>query len=485
MTMNKRKAKIVATIGPACDTEEKLRDVLIAGVDVVRLNFSHGTHEDHHRRIGLVRKISEDIHKPISILQDLQGPKMRVGNLPEQGIELKKDEIVLLTARASMPPAGIDHVIPMEVPELARSVREGSRVLLDDGRLELIVKSSKTDSVEAVVSLGGKLTSHKGVNLPGSEITIPGFTEKDREDLEFGLKEEVDYVAISFVRSANDIKIVRQAISDINPARIDTRLIAKLERPEAIADLDAILNVADGVMVARGDLGVETSPQLVPIMQKLIIEAANKKSRQVITATQMLESMIQNPRPTRAEASDVANAIFDGSDAVMLSGETASGAYPVEAVRMMDSIIQEAEAHDAEWGHCHPTPDPLSLHDDSYSLARAAKELAQDTDVSCIAVFTRGGHTARVMSKTRPHVPVLAFTPDKRTYQRLGLYWGITPFLVPFASTVESMIKTVEDAIIESSLMKVGQQVILISGFPVGEMRPPNFVLLHTLGANK
>lgn len=483
--MIKRKAKIVATIGPACDSEAKLREVILAGVDVVRLNFSHGTHEEHHRRIVLVRQISQEINKPISILQDLQGPKMRVGWLPENGIDLVVGNVVLLTASTMPPPAGIDHVIPMEVPELARSVHTGNRVLLDDGRLELQVTTIKADSVEAIVKLGGKLTSHKGVNLPGVDILIPGFTEKDREDLVFGLQEEVDYVAISFVRSAADMIIVREAIADINPDRTDTRLIAKLERPEAIADLDAILDVSDGVMVARGDLGVETSPQTVPIMQKLIIAAANKKSRQVITATQMLESMIQNPRPTRAEASDVANAIFDGSDAVMLSGETASGAYPVEAVCMMDAIIQEAEAHDAEWGHCHITPDPLNSHDDSYSLARAAKELAQDTDVSCIAVFTRGGHTARVMSKTRPEVPVLAFTPDKRTYQRLGLYWGITPFLVPFASTVESMIKTVEDAIIESSLMKAGQQVILISGFPVGEMRPPNFVLLHTLGGNK
>lgn len=480
-----RKVKIVATVGPACDTEEKLRALLLAGVDVVRLNFSHGTHEDHHRRLAFIRKISAEINKPISILQDLQGPKMRVGWLPKEGIELQAGQIVLLTGKAIEPPAGVEHVIPMEVPELVRSVHKDSRVLLDDGRLELQVLSVEADTVKAAVKLGGRLTSHKGVNLPGADILIPGFTEKDKEDLAFGLQEEVDYVAISFVRSASDIVVVRKAISENNPARADTRLIAKLERPEAIAELDAILDVSDGVMVARGDLGVETSPQIVPIMQKMIIEQANKKSRQVITATQMLESMMQNPRPTRAEASDVANAVFDGTDAVMLSGETASGAYPVEAVRMMDSIIQEAEAHNTEWGHCNPIPDPINLNDDSYSLARAARELAQDTDVACIAVFTRGGHTARIMSKVRPIVPVLAFTPDQRTYQRLGLYWGITPFLVPFVSTVESMIETVENAIIESSFLRTGQQVIMISGFPVGQQQPPNFVLLHTLGGKK
>jgi len=479
--MNSRKAKIVATVGPATDDENKLRELILAGVDVVRLNFSHGTHADHHQRITLVRKIAREINKPITILQDLQGPKMRVGILPENGIDLQVDNVVMLTAGTNEIPPGVDYVIPMEVPELTRSVHIGSRVLLDDGRLELQVLSVDSDSVQAVVKFGGKLTSHKGVNLPGAKILIPGFTEKDREDLEFGLAEEVDYVAISFVRSADDINTVRKAILEINPARSDTRLIAKLERPEAIADLEAILDVADGVMVARGDLGVETSPQSVPIMQKLIIEAANKKSRQVITATQMLESMMQSPRPTRAEASDVANAIFDGSDAVMLSGETASGLYPIEAVKMMDAIIQEAEAHSEEWGHCNSTPDPLGIHDDSYSLARAAKELAHDTDVACIAVFTRGGHTARVMSKTRPDVPILAFTPDQRTYQRLGLYWGINPFLVQFASNVETMIATVEGALMESTSMKVGQQVILISGFPVGEMNPPNFILLHTL----
>jgi pyruvate kinase len=326
--MNKRKAKIVATVGPACESEEKLREVLMAGVDVVRLNFSHGSHEEHRRRIELIRKLSNEFKKAVSILQDLQGPKMRVGNLPKEGINLIEGDVVLLTAVDMNPPSGVDHVIPMEVPELARSVREGNRVLLDDGRLELQVISSSEDAVKATVKLGGKLTSHKGVNLPGAKILIPGFTEKDKEDLAFGLEQEVDYVAISFVRSADDINVVRKAISELKPERSDTRLIAKLERPEAIADLDAILDVADGVMVARGDLGVETSPQTVPIMQKLIIEAANKKSRQVITATQMLESMISNPRPTRAEASDVANAVFDGTDAVMLSGETASGQYP-------------------------------------------------------------------------------------------------------------------------------------------------------------
>jgi pyruvate kinase len=483
--MNLRKAKIVATVGPATETESDLRELILAGVDVVRLNFSHGTHEDHHRRIQLVRKISSQIKKPITILQDLQGPKMRVGILPNDGITLLTDQIVLLTSDEGVYREDLDFVIPMDLPELPQSVHSGSRILLDDGRLELQVIETNPNSVKARVVLGGKLSSHKGVNLPGAKILIPGFTEKDREDLTFGLREEVDYVAISFVRSSQDIVIVRDAIADINPSRIDTRLIAKLERPEAIADLDAILDEADGVMVARGDLGVETSPQTVPIMQKLIIEAANKKSRQVITATQMLESMMQSPRPTRAEASDVANAIFDGTDAVMLSGETASGNYPVEAVKMMDAIIQEAEANMGDWGHTQKMPDRLSPMDDSYSLACAAKELALDTDVACIAVFTRGGHTARVMSKARPDVPIFAFTPDKRTYQRLGLYWGITPFLVPFASSVETMISTVENAMIEGTSMKAGQQVILISGFPVGNMTPPNFILLHTLGEKK
>ncbi len=337
------------------------------------------------------------------------------------------------------------------------------------------------EAVHARVVLGGVLSSHKGVNLPGAELGITSFTEKDRVDLEFGLQQGVDLVAISFVRTAEDIETVRQAMRDLAPERTPIPIIAKLERPEALDNLHEIIHASDGVMVARGDLGVETSPAEVPIFQKKIIDMANRHAKVVITATQMLDSMINNPRPTRAEASDVANAIFDGTDAVMLSGETASGAYPVESVKMMVSIVCQAESNAEEYGHVFSQPDD-AFQDDAYSITQAARELAHDRNVAGITVFTESGRTAILMSKSRPGVPIYAFTPNQATYQRLNILWGVTPFLVPFASTVESMIASVEAALLSSTSVEIGKQVIVISGFPVGTARLPNFALLYTVG---
>ena len=319
------------------------------------------------------------------------------------------------------------------------------------------------------------------MNFPGVHLDIPGFTEKDHQDLIFGLEQDVDAIAISFVRSAEDIRNIRQKIVSINPARSAMPIIAKLELPEAIENLHEIVHEADGVMVARGDLGVETNPARVPILQKEIIQLANRHDKTVITATQMLDSMIHNPRPTRAEASDVANAVFDGTDAVMLSGETASGDFPLESVMMMDEIIHEAESHFSAWGSKNAFPEEPT-RDDAISTTRAARELAHDRNVAAIAVFTQSGKTAQLMSKARPQVPILAFTPEEKTYQQMGLLWGITPFLVPIAKTVEEMIQIVDRSIIDGSLYKRGQQVVMVTGFPVGALRPPNFALLHTIG---
>ncbi|RPJ39356.1 MAG: pyruvate kinase, partial [Chloroflexi bacterium] len=329
---------------------------------------------------------------------------------------------------------------------------------------------------------------HKGVNLPRANLKVPGFTEKDRADLQFGIQAGVDAVAISFVRSKEDIETVRHAIHefarDVSPQARHTPIIAKIELPEAVENLHEIIHAADGVMVARGDLGIEMSPQVVPSIQKHIIEIANRHARVVITATQMLESMMHNPRPTRAEASDVANAIFDGSDAVMLSGETAAGAYPVESIKTMDAIIREAEAHYNRWGVYKEFPSEVSSQTDALSITRAARELAHDRDVAAIAVFSETGRTALFMAKARPNVPILAFTPEPATYQRMGLYWGVTPYLVPFATTVETMLAHVETALLASSNLGPGQQIVLISGFPVGIMREPNIALLYTIGSN-
>ena len=479
-----KQVKIVATLGPSSNDEKTLCAMINAGMDVARLNFSHGNHDEHMKRIDLIRRISDEMQKPITILQDLQGPKLRVGKLPEEGILLESGQkIILAPSDIHMPGETNQDVIaiPMEVPNLVNNVSVGDRILLDDGLLELKTTNLGKDFLEAEVVLGGILKSHKGVNLPGAALAIPALTEKDLIDLEFGLRAKVDMVAISFVQSANDIIMLREKMKEINPAQANTPIIAKLERPLAIENLESILEVTDGVMVARGDLAVETSPSQVPIMQKKIIEAANRRSKVVITATQMLDSMIHNPRPTRAEASDVANAVFDGTDAVMLSGETAAGAYPVESVAMMSRIIQEAEKNFGEWGQIQ-TPAAISPMDDAISITRAARELAQDRQVDCIAVFTQSGRTALFMSKARPTMPIIALTPDMETYQRLNMYWGVTPFLVPYATSVESMLSHIEAALIANTELSSGKQVVVIAGLPVGAMRPPNFTLLHTIG---
>ncbi|HPH94409.1 MAG TPA: pyruvate kinase [Anaerolineaceae bacterium] len=478
-----RFAKIVATLGPACTDEAVLRRLIEAGMNVARLNFSHGTHEEHARRFRLIRRLAEETGHPVAILQDLQGPKMRIGNIASGSIELKVGQVVLLAAPDDVTPVPDpdEVVIPFDVPEFSKAVQPGGRILLDDGNLEMEVVEVLGEKVRVKMILGGKLSSHKGVNLPGAKLNIPCFTEKDKEDLDFGLEIGVDLVAISFVRTAEEVREVRNAMrAGANPGKVPL-LIAKLERPEALENLDAILEVADGVMVARGDLGVEMSPAAVPIAQKKIIEGAARRAKIVITATQMLDSMISNPRPTRAEASDVANAVFDGTDAVMLSGETAAGKYPIESVMMMDEIVREAEKNYEEWGHCEE-PSRSNFTNDAVSITRAAREMAHDRNVAAIAVFTQTGHTALWMSKERPNVPILAFTPHEGVFHQMSAYWGTTPILVPYASTVENMLEIVESAIIAATSIQAGQQVVLISGFPVGHFNQPNFALLHTIG---
>jgi len=428
-----RYAKIVCTLGPSSDTKEKIHELVNAGMNVARLNFSHGTHNDHGALINLIRELSDEMGAAITILQDLQGPKLRIGKLPGGSVDLKAGDEVTLSSSESNVTDEDDAFIPFEIPNLHKAVQPGNHILLDDGHLEMEVQSVTGEKIKAVVILGGTLKSNKGVNLPGANLKLPSLTEKDLEDLKFGLEKGVDMVAISFVKTAADVQTVRKAIEELASDKQSkkTPIIAKLERPEALDNLEEIINTTDGVMVARGDLGVEMSPAAVPIAQKEIIACANSHAKLVITATQMLDSMINNPRPTRAEATDVANAIFDGTDAVMLSGETAAGKYPVESVQMMDSIVRSAEANHKRWG-ISTFETELSLQSDSISITSAAKELANDRDVVAIVVFTQSGKTARLMSKARPEVPILAFTPEPRTYQNMGLYWGVNPLLVPY-----------------------------------------------------
>ncbi|MBE3038033.1 MAG: pyruvate kinase [Chloroflexi bacterium] len=470
-----RKAKIVATMGPASQDEVVLAKLLLAGMNVARLNFSYGTHESHAARTLSLRAVATRLGQPLAILQDLQGPKIRVGVLPEP-LTLVTGQQVRLYPEGADTPVGVS--IPVDFPQLFGAVKCGDRILLDDGRLALTVQSVRRKQVVAEVKTGGGLSSHKGINLPGVSLDIPAFTEKDAQDLAFGLSLDVDVVAMSFVQTAQDVKTVRQLVKA--GGENSPLLIAKLERPKALDNLEEILDVVDGVMVARGDLGVEMAPEDVPGAQKRIIQAANRKGKLVITATQMLESMIHNPLPTRAEASDVANAIYDGTDAVMLSAETAAGEYPVESVALMDRIVRQAEENYDQWGHGQVLE--TDEHDDAVAIARAARELAQDRDVEAIAVFTRTGRTAILMSKIRPCVPVLAFTPVEETYRRMALAWGVTPYRVPWADTMEEMIGHVETALRESGLVQPGGQVVVVSGFPVRDFRQPNMALLHTVG---
>ena len=475
-----RKAKIVATIGPASASEEMLEQLIDAGMNVARMNFSHGTHEQHAERIAIIRKISEKLNKSVGILQDLQGPKIRIGALDEP-IQLSEGELITLYVTESDPPEGTGKKIPVDFRQLFDSVQTSDRLLLDDGRLALEVDSvmSRT-ALTARVMVGGPLSSHKGINLPGIQLRISGFTEKDEADLQFGIAQDVDAVAISFVRTADDVKKVRYAMEHFSKGNRPPLLIAKLEKPSAIDNLDEILDNVDGVMVARGDLGVELPPERVPALQKHIIHTANARAKMVITATQMLESMITNPLPTRAEASDVANAIFDGTDAVMLSAETASGNYPLEAVRMMDRIVCEAETHFLEWGSEQVVQG--FEKSDAASMARAAQALANDKNVTAVACFTTQGRTAWLMSKIRPRVPIMAFTPDRKTYYRMSFMWGVRPRQVEFVYSLEAMLDHLDRALMRSDVVKLGDQVVLVCGFPVGAVRPPNMALLHNVG---
>jgi pyruvate kinase len=460
-------------MGPSSTDEAILEKLILAGMDVARLNFSHGTHESHAARTASLRAVAKRLNRPLAILQDLQGPKIRVGVLSTPLILTVGQSVQLFPEGGEIPDGAC---IPVDFPQLFYSVKTGDRILLDDGRLALVVKMVQKNLVIAEVRTGGELTSNKGINLPGVRLNLPAFTDKDADDLEFGLSIGVDLVAISFVRLPEDVAMVKQIVS----TRLGEQaplVIAKLERPEALDNLDGILNTADGVMVARGDLGVEMAPEDVPGAQKRIIQEANRNGKIVITATQMLESMIHNPLPTRAEASDVANAVYDGTDAVMLSGETAAGEYPVEAVAMMDRIVRHAESNFDLWGHAQTIE--ADEHNDAVAICLAARELAHDREVEAIAIFTRTGKTAILMSKGRPCVPVLAFTPVDETYQRLAVSWGVVPHHVPWANTVEEMIEHVEKALKDKGAVVSGQKVVIVSGFPVRDFPQPNMALLH------
>jgi pyruvate kinase len=473
--MTFRHSKIVCTIGPASSDPAILRRLLDAGMDVARLNFSHGSHSQHLHCIQALRAAANKLGKPIAILADLQGPKIRTGTL-SGGVPVtlrSGQDFTITTAKV----AGDANRVSTVFLPLPKEVHRGDRILVSDGLIELRVENVRGKDVNCRVINGGALGEHKGINLPGVKLRVPALTAKDKADLHFALAQGVDYVAVSFVRRPEDVVLAK---SLIRRAGKETPVIAKLEKPEAIENLDGILRVADGVMVARGDLGVEMSPERVPVVQKNIIARAREFRRPVITATQMLESMTENPRPTRAEASDVANAIFDGSDAVMLSAETASGKYPVEAVSMMARIIEEAEASVSEF----PRPSTQEKLKVAETVAELVCHASRELHMKWIVVFTHSGFTARLISRYRPMVPIAAFSPEPETRRRLALVWGVAPLDIPDLRKVDQLAEISEKRLLEEGLAKEGDTIAIVAGTPMGVRGTTNFMKFHVIGGH-
>jgi pyruvate kinase len=473
-----RRAKIICTIGPACHSEAAMRDLLRLGMDVARLNFSHGSHEDHARNIERLRRAADREGRTVCILQDLQGPKIRTGRLERhEPVLITTGSGVVITPRDM---SGTATRISTTFPDLAREVEPGTRILLSDGLIELRVRGVRGKDVVCDVLNGGLLGEHQGINLPGVALSIPALTGKDRKDLEFGLAHGIDAVALSFVRTAADVRTAKQIIAG---HKSDIPVIAKLEKPQAIDHLEEILEVADGVMVARGDLGVEVAPEKVPVIQKHVIRRAAAWRKPVITATQMLESMIENPRPTRAEASDVANAIFDGTDAVMLSAETATGRYPREAVAMMSRIIVEAEGNMGDFVQMRRRREHHGL-----SIAEAICEsiahAAVDLPMGAIAVFTESGNTARMISKYRPRVMIYAFTHKAHVAQRTNLFWGVHPVRCRQALSAEQMVTMAERELLRRGVLKAADVLGVVAGTQQAS-GSTNFMRLHLVSAEE
>ncbi len=487
--------KIVCTLGPSTESPEVIKEMLRAGMTVARLNFSHGSAAHKRETVDKLRRITQELGVTLALMGDLQGPKIRVGTLPDPGFTLREGQRVTLTAEEIRDPS---REIPFPHPEIIPDVHIGDRILLDDGTLELEAVAESPGRLECVVRVGGLLTSHKGVNLPGAKLQIPAMTAKDYEDARTALALGLDYLALSFVRRATDIEMLRTYLQQQagvtsprrageNPHRIPA-IVAKIEKPEALEDLDAIVHAADAVMVARGDLGVETAPEQVPLAQKRIIRLCNRLGKPVITATQMLQSMIELPRPTRAEASDVANAILDGSDAVMLSGETATGKYPVEAVRMMAKIAETVEHSTA-----FPYNQLLSMSDTdedtdnaaliSDAISEATVVIAQSARATAILTSTESGRTARAVSRHRPQVPLLGITPFAETARRMQLIWGVIPAVVESFVNTDQMIQTMVRAAARRGYAQVGDNVILTAGIPFEVHGVTNMLKVHTVRA--
>ncbi|NET01220.1 MAG: pyruvate kinase [Sphaerospermopsis sp. SIO1G1] len=470
-----RRTKIICTVGPATSSPEKLEALVKAGMNVARLNFSHGAYDFHAQTFQYLRDIGEELHKPVAIMQDLCGPKIRLGKLPPNGLMLETGSEVTFVLEDE---GDNVHQLPLPLPTLFAMIRPGEPILINDGRVKLTVCGRDTDKIRAHVDVGGVVSSHKGVNLPATPLPVSSITEKDLMDLRFGIQLGVDWVAVSFVRSPQDLEPAKRMIE---AAGAKIRLIAKIERPEAVESLNDILAVADAIMIARGDLGVEVPIHDVPLIQKDITHRCNLIGKPVITATQMLESMISSPDPTRAEATDVANSILDGTDAVMLSGETAVGEYPIEAVRTMHNIaIQTEKAIKAGARHTwNLEGGRLSVTE---SVAQAVCRMAYETGSKAILCNTTSGNTARLISKYRPLRPIITLTSEPTAYRQLALSWGVEPLLIQPVHSADEMFTTVLDTVVDRGYVKKNDKVVITSGLPVGQSGTTSLVKVHSIG---
>ncbi|MEX0821027.1 MAG: pyruvate kinase [Rhodothermales bacterium] len=468
-----RRTKIVCTLGPSSSDLDTIRELIRAGMDVVRLNFSHGTHDDHARLIRFVRQAADELGKVVPVLQDLQGPKIRIGLIKNGGVLIHKGQHLTLTTDEME--YGNRERVHISYDTLADDVNVGGRILLDDGLLELEVVDVINGDVVTEVVVGGPLRSRKGVNLPDIKTTSPSLTEKDIADLEFGLSMDVDLIALSFVRDESD---VTELMSRVRDSGKNVKVLAKIEKPEAVRKIDEILDEADAIMVARGDLGIEMPISRVPGTQKTIIHKCMAAAKPVITATQMLESMIDNPRPTRAEASDVANAVLDGSDAVMLSGETAVGKHPVRVVEVMSQIILDAEQHWRQYQSplTAPTHRRFLSEDVTESVSYTTYDLAEQVGASAIACLTASGATARAIARHRPSVPLYAFTDDERVMRQLGLLWGTKSFSIPFQRDTDAGVNLVHGILTEKGLVDRGDLIVITAGMPLPAKGRTNMV---------
>jgi|ADurb_Gel_02_Slu_FD_contig_41_1302308_length_2254_multi_8_in_0_out_0_1 pyruvate kinase len=470
-----RKVKIVCTMGPACWDEETISELVRSGMNVARLNFSHGDHDSHTKTINNVRKVEETLRRPVATLLDTKGPEIRTGMLEgHQKVMLEAGNgFSLLLA----PAVGNSVGVYVDYPGLYKEISVGQEIFIDDGSILLLAESLDSNSVRCRVMVGGELGEKKGVNVPGADLSVPTLTEKDISDIRWGIEHSVDYIAVSFVRTKEDILGVRKILEEHSG---EAKIIAKIETRQSVENIDEILAIVDGIMVARGDLGVEMPTEDVPMVQKEIIEKCRSQGKPAIVATQMLDSMIRNPKPTRAEASDVANAVIDGADAVMLSGETAGGRYPVGSVKMMHKILMRTEENLSEWQR---TPKIFfNCGEIADAVSRAARDISETVCATAILSLTRSGATARMVSKYRPDCPIIAMTPSFSTWRELALVWGVYPLICPFTTDVEESVSNSLSIVQEEGLIKGGDNVVFTSGIPLGVPGSTNLVQVYTVG---